>query len=359
MKTPDLPPHYRAALAFGVPALLILLAIPILFREGRSRAVESYDARSGVMRTLATLREEEKARAAQPSAAPAVVAPAPVPEASPLPRPPEELSAMSRSASAPAPAPVPAAPPSAGAGPASAHMPAMSASAAGGGLPSMSASAGLGGGSVPTGAGPAMGGSAGAPSYNGGQMGQVQGYGWNKPKLKASDSQYGARAVRAGGPNAELSSAVGAAIGGGGSSLGGRGGPSLASSGGGFGGGSSAFGGGAAGGGSSGFPPGDSEGPEEFGVDDLPDLPAAEPLPDNPTTAQIEAANKKCQQAAQTYSGPMQDTGGYLSSLRGCDSKRCKRRARSACNRLNTIDCRAKRACPTTATQACGNTCDV
>lgn len=361
MKRLDHSPRLRVALAFAIPSFLMVLAIPVLFRESGHRPVDPGNAKGGAILAapLAAGGSGREKAAAVPAASPA--------QASPLPLPSEELfaqtgaasAAPAASASASASASVAPAAPAAGGAPASASMP-----ASGGSLPPGSGAerllaARLGG--AGSSGGLNMGGSAGPASYQGGQMGQVQGYSWNQPKLKTVDSKYGARSVLGGGPNAELSGVSGAAIAGGGAPAGGSGGGMAGRGAGGFGAPSSAgvgMGGGEAGG-AGGMPEGDSEGGDGFEGEKIPEIAAAEPLPPNPSNAQLEAARKKCDAAGQVY-GPMMDqTGDYLSGLRGCDSKKCKRRARSACGRMNNIDCRNKRACPFTVNDACGNTCSI
>lgn len=369
MKISDLSPRTRAALAFTVPSILILLAIPALFREAGHRPVDPGNTRGGAMLAAPQVSGDSGRGEAPVSAAAAP------PASSPLPLPSENLSAPTgssaasaagpaASASAPAAAAAPAAPAAAG-GAAAASMPASAGSlppgsgaarllAAAGGM------AGSAGGMAGSAGGPNMGGSAGPASYQGGQMGQVQGYNWSQPRLKTTDSQYGARAVLGGGANPEVSGVSGAAITGGGAPAGGRAGGMTATGSGGFGAQSSGgFGAGGDAGGSGSAGAGDSEGGDEFEGEKIPDIPPAEPLPPNPSNAQLAEARKKCDAAGQVY-GPMMDqTGDYLSGLRGCDSKKCKRRARAGCSRLNNIDCRNKRACPFTVNDACGNTCSI
>lgn len=322
MKLPEIPPKYRAPLAFGVPALLILLAIPILFREGGFRRVDSEKARGGALKALAALRAEEASRQGTPMPRPSSAERLEAPRAmSPLPRPPQEIISAAAAAAASASAGAGAG----GAGPGSASGSASgsagyagSAGSAGsvggsGGSAGGSAGPGLGGGPAARGGGggPDMGGSAGPASYQGGQMGQVQGYGWNKPRLKASDSAYGARAI---GGGQQPSSLPGQNYGGtpaGGGPMGG-GGPGLAGGGSAIGGGA---GGGGGGGGSGGLGGGDGGSLGGLGGGGAG---TANPASDGGSTGGVKTDNTKldkCNRARDQYQGQIDSLSGRLQEL--------------------------------------------
>lgn len=161
--------------------------------------------------------------------------------------------------------------------------------------------------------GPNMGGSAGPASYQGGQMAQVQGYGWNKTRLKTTDSEYGARALGGSQPSAPRSvqgfggggPVGGSPAGGGPMGGGGLGGSAMGGGGGAVGGGGGALGGALGGGAGSG---GDGAGTANQTGD-------TGSAPGGPSNSAEMARLERCNQAQQAAQGQVSSLSQQLQQM--------------------------------------------